>query len=258
MPRLAVIILTKNEEANIEEAMESATFADEIVIIDSGSTDRTQELAEKHGAKFVSHPMDENGFAGQRNFALTQTNMEWVFFLDADERISSMAKDQIRHIVQCDNKGTYSVERKNILFGQLMRYGAHRPDYVCRFFPRQGSRWVGIVHEHVESDWPKKYLRDCLRHCTYKTWEQYFSKFNNYTSLSAKEMMIKEKKITSLAIFLHSFGAFLKSYILKQGIRDGFLGLVMSFMAAMYVMVKYMKLKNMQRLKDSNVYGRRI
>lgn len=249
MPRLAVIILTKNEEANIEGAMESVAFADEIVIIDSGSTDRTQELAEKHGAKFVNHPMDETGFAGQRNFALTQTEAEWVFFLDADERVTSMAEDQIRNIVQCNNKGAYSVERKNIVFGQLMRHGAHGPDYVCRFFPRRGSRWVGLVHEHVESEWPKHYLKDCLRHCTYKTWEQYFSKFNKYTSLAAKEMMIKGIRITSLAIFLHSCGAFVKTYILKQGVRDGFLGLVMSFMAAMYVLVKYMKLKNMQNME---------
>lgn len=252
MVRLAVIILTKNEENNIEDCIQSASFADEIVIIDSGSTDATQAKAEALGARFVVHPMDEDGFAGQRNFALTQTEAEWVFFLDADERIVSEAAGKIREIVQSDAKAAYFVERKNIVFGQMMMHGAHRPDYVCRLFPRAEVKWQGKVHEGVQTSLQEKKLTDVLRHCTYITWEQYFTKFNSYTSLAAREMLEKGKSVSSMAVMMHAFGGFFKTYVLKQGFLDGFLGFVMSFMSMMYVTVKYMKLKNMQRIKAND------
>ncbi len=248
MSRLTVIILTKNEEKNIIAAMDSAAFADEILIVDSGSTDRTQELAENRGAKFVSHPMDENGFAGQRNFALTQTEAEWVFYLDADERITPEAVGKIKIIMDNDDKAVYRVQRRNIVFGQPMDQGGHSPDYVSRLMPRNGVKWRGIVHEGVDTDLPIKKMDNCLQHYTYITWEQYFNKFNRYTTLAAQEMADRGKQITPMAVIGHSCGAFIKNYVVKQGFRDGFLGFVMSFMAAVYVMVKYMKLKNIYRL----------
>lgn len=135
MSRLAILILTRNEEVHIEACMESASFADEIVVVDSGSTDRTQAIAESMGARFVTHPMGDDGFAGQRNFALTQTTADWVFYLDADERIEAAAAEEIRRIVSEDLPAAYRVERKNIVFGQLMRHGGHRPDFVYRLYP---------------------------------------------------------------------------------------------------------------------------
>jgi len=247
MPRLAVIILTKNEEANIEGAMESAAFADEIVIIDSGSTDRTKELAEKHGAKFVSHPMDEEGFAGQRNFALTQTEADWVFYLDADERVIPERIGAIKAIVQGNVKVAYCVERINVVFGQMMSKGGHRPDYVCRLMPRENVRWRGVVHEGVDTELQIKQIKSCLYHYTYTTWEQYFCKFNRYTTLAAQEMAGKGREISSMSVVGHSLGAFIKNFVFKQGFRDGFLGFIMSFMSATYVLVKYLKLKNIYR-----------
>ena len=248
MARLAVIILTKNEEANIEGAIESASFADEIIVIDSGSTDRTQELAEKMGARFITHPMDEEGFAGQRNFALTQTDADWVFYLDADERIISEAVKKIKRGVQCNTEAVYCVERLNVIFGQQMSGGGHRPDFVNRLFPRKQVKWRGVVHEGIETDLPIKSIKNCLHHYTYITWEQYFRKFNRYTTLAAQEMAAKGKTVAVSSILIHTIGAFIRTYVLRQGFRDGYLGLVMSFMAAMYVMIKYMKLKNIYRL----------
>ncbi len=249
MSRLAVIILTKNEETNIVAAMESAAFADEVLIVDSGSTDRTQELAEKRGAKFVSHPMDESGFAGQRNFALTQTDAEWVFYLDADERITQLGRDVIQDIVAQNSNNVYKVERKNIVFGQLMNYGVHRPDYVARLFPRTAVQWQGRVHEGIKTELPVKKLTDILQHYTYTNWYQYFAKFNRYTSLAAEELAQRDKQISNIGIIAHTLGAFFKSYILKKGFLDGFLGFVMSFMSMAYTLTKYMKLQNIYRLK---------
>ncbi|SFT66619.1 Glycosyltransferase involved in cell wall bisynthesis [Selenomonas sp. GACV-9] len=248
MPRLAVLILTKNEEANIEECIKSASFADEIVVIDSGSTDSTQAKAESLGARFVVHPMDDSGFAGQRNFAMTQTEADWVFFLDADERIVKDAAEKIKAIVAADTPTAYRVQRKNVIMGKMMQYGGHRPDYVARFYPRQSVKWHGRVHEGIETVLPIKELPGCLHHYTYTTWQQYFSKSNQYTSLSAQTMFANKKKASRMGVLSHAFFAFLKSYVLKQGFRDGYLGFVMSVLAANASMTKYLKLRNLYRL----------
>ena len=250
MARLTVIILTKNEERNIEAAIESAAFADEILLIDSGSTDRTQELAEKMGARFIKHPMDEDGFAGQRNFALTQTDADWVFYLDADERIIPEAVDNIKKILSTGESVAYRVERKNVVMGKLMRYGGHRPDYVARFYPRLLVRWQGKVHEGIETELPVRELKNCLYHYTYTTWQQYFTKTNYYTSLSAHSMFERKKKVSNASALSHAFFAFVKSYILKQGFRDGYLGLIMSILAGNASLMKYLKLQNLYRLKQ--------
>jgi glycosyltransferase involved in cell wall biosynthesis len=250
MARLTVIILTKNEERNIEAAIESAAFADEILLVDSGSTDRTQELAEKMGARFITHPMDEEGFAGQRNFALTQTEADWVFYLDADERIIPEAVDKMKEILSVGESAAYRVERRNVVMGKLMRYGGHRPDYVARFFPRILVRWQGKVHEGIETELPVKEIKNCLYHYTYTTWHQYFTKTNYYTSLSAQSMFERQKKVSCASALSHAFFAFVKSYILKQGFRDGYLGLIMSILAANASLMKYLKLQNLYRLKQ--------
>lgn len=186
MLRLAVLIFTRNEEAHIEACIKSASFADEIVVIDSGSIDKTQAIAESMGAKFTAHPMGDDGFAGQRNFALTQTTADWVFYLDADERIQEEAAREIRRIVSDGNPAAYQVERKNIVFGKMMHHGGHRPDFVYRLYPRTAIHWQGKVHEGIETYLPRKTLHNVLLHYTYTTWKQYFAKFNQYTSLAAQ------------------------------------------------------------------------
>lgn len=249
MPKLAVIILTKNEENNIEDAIVSASFADEIIVVDSGSTDKTQELVERQGAVFITHPMSDAGFAGQRNFALTQTEADWVFFLDADERVMPEFISKLKVIINSGKKKAYCLERKNVVFGQQMNYGVHRPDYSCRLYPRTAISWQGRIHEVVKTDLPYENIDNCLLHYTYTSWAKYFDKFNQYTSMAAREMANAGKQISSTAILGHTFGAFFKAYILKQGFRDGFLGFVMSFMAMTYTLTKYMKLKNIYRIK---------
>lgn len=250
MPRVAVLILTKNEEANIEGCIKSVAFADEIVVIDSGSTDATQAKAEALGARFVVHPMGEDGFAGQRNFALTQTEAEWVLFLDADERIVPSAVETIGRIVSENIPMAYRMQRKNVVMGKMMHHGGHRPDYVARFYPRTGIKWHGRVHEGIDTDLAIKDLPNCIYHYTYTTWQQYFAKTNHYTSLSAQSMFARRKKISSISVLSHAFFAFIKSYILKQGFRDGYLGLVMSILAAVAAMMKYLKLQNLYRLEN--------
>ena len=242
MSKLTVIILTKNEEANIEAAIESASFADEVVVIDSGSSDRTKELAEKSGARFIVHPMDETGFAGQRNFALTQTESEWVFYLDADERFTAEAAIEIQQVIATNAKFAYKIKRLNIVFGQMMKYGEHGPDWCVRLFPRKDVHWVGAVHEAPHTQLPVGMISNTLHHYTYTDWDRYFEKFNQYTTLMAKRMLENGKQASFMDILLHPIFAFIRFYILRLGFLDGKQGLIFALNHYFYTMIKYVKL----------------
>ena len=246
MKKLAVLILTYNEEANIEDCIRSAAFADEIVLIDSGSTDRTRSLAESLGARFVVHAMDE-GFAAQRNFALTQTDADWVFYLDADERMTTEAGDEVRALVELGEPAAYEIRRMNIVLGQMMHHGAHRPDYSRRLYPRQAVEWEGVVHESARTTVPLRRMKHVMHHYTYKDWETYFQKFNRYTTLAAQNVYELGRRAGLVQILLHPVFGFTKAYILKQGFRDGFLGFVMSVMAMFSTFVKYLKLYRLSK-----------
>ena len=239
-PRLAILILTYNEEKNIGPCMDSAAFADEIVVVDSGSTDQTAAIVAEKGGKVVVHPMTE-GFAGQRNFALTQTQAEWVLFLDADERLAPEVAAEVRRIMERGDAFAYEILRKNIVFGQPVFHGGHAPDWSLRFYPRAAIRWEGIVHEAAKVTLPVKRLQACMFHHTYQEWERYFFKFNQYTTLLAQKMRDERKKVRFSDLLLRPMAGFLKFYILKAGWRDGRMGLVLALLHFFYTMTKYLK-----------------
>ena len=247
MPNIGVLILTYNEELNIGDCIESASFADEIVVIDSGSTDQTVDIAQKLGVKVIIHPMTE-GFAAQRNFAVTQTEAEWVMFLDADERIVPELVLAINMATAKNEHFVYMMPRRNIVFGQWLRYGNWYPDYVLRLYPRVAGCWRGLVHEVLETSLPKKKLGGYLIHYTYSDWNQYFNKVNNYTMLMAKKMNSAGKKANMVDITLRPLWAFFQVYLLRGGWLDGRLGFIMAVFHAYYTMVKYVKLYYLQRV----------
>ena len=239
--KLAVLILTYNEEKNIEECVGSVSFADEIIVIDSGSTDQTCQLAEKLGVKFVYHPMDE-GFAGQRNFALQQTGADWVLYLDADERITPELAGEIQEIVEKDEQYAYEILRNNVVFGQHVGYGGHSPDYSLRLYPRFAISWEGVVHEQAKVTLPIRKSKNGMLHYTYTSWDRYFFKFNQYTTMMAEKMLENGKKTKMTDITLRPCFAFFRFYILKSGWRDGKIGFIMAAYHAFYTMTKYVKL----------------
>lgn len=242
MPKLTVIILTKNEEKNIAAAIKSADFADEVLVIDSGSTDATQKIALENGARFVEHLMGENGFAGQRNFALTKTDADWVFYLDADERILPETAAEIKAIVRENKPIAGRVKRLNVAFGQLMRYGDHKPDWVTRLFKRDMVHWEGVVHEGAATDCSVIKLKNPLHHYTYTDWTRYFDKFNQYTTLMADKMYARGKRASFAAIIFHPLFAWFRFYILRLGFLDGKQGFILSVNHYFYTMTKYVKL----------------
>ena len=239
--KLAVIILTHNEERHIEACIRSASFADEILVIDDDSTDRTAEIARALGARVAAHPL-AGDFAGQRNYALTQTDADWVFYVDADERVNPETEAALRRIMAEDARAVYEVRRINVTFGQQMYYGAHRPDYPRRFFPRDAVRWEGLVHERPVSELPVRRLRASLLHYTYTDWDRYFQKFNQYTTLMAERQYNDGKRASFLKVLLDPPFAFFRFYILQRGFLDGRLGFILGMFHGFYTMVKYVKL----------------
>lgn len=240
MPKLAVLILAYNEEQHIAECIDSASFADEVIVIDSGSTDRTVEIAQQHGAKVAIKPMTE-GFAAQRNFALTQTDADWVIYLDSDERITAELANEIMTVI--DRKpSAYAMPRRNIAFGTWLKHGGWYPDYVVRLYPRTAVTWQGIVHEEPCFSIGKQNLKSDLIHYTYYDWERYFNKFNSYTTMMAERMQQRGKKAKQNDIVFRPFWSFIRVYVLRSGWRDGLMGFIMAVFHAFYTMAKYVKL----------------
>ena len=282
MSILSVIILTKNEENDIEATVQNARqCADEVLIVDSGSTDRTVELAEKNGARVVFRAWD-NDFAAQRNFALTQTDADWVLYLDADERMNGELVNAVKKIITTDVSGCagenegdsnssqsltapaksnasaaselsrtrlkqYRLQRKSIAFGKKFSYGPLHPDWVPRLFPRECVKWVGKVHEHPECNLPLEKLPGHIEHYTYRDWGEWEEKMSRYSTIWAEEAY-KSGRRTSLPVaLLHGIASLFSTLIIRLGFLDGWMGICLSCMYFSYTMLKYLKLYGLQK-----------
>lgn len=253
MATLSAIVLTYNEERNIATCLQSLTFADEVLIIDAGSEDKTIDIARAMGAKVYERPMNDEGFAGQRNFALTKATGDWVFYLDADERASTELAGEIRQHIEQKPLQAAAIHRFSVVMGKKVRHGAYRPDYPLRLFPRDAVHWQGIVHESPSTDLPTKHLHHPTEHFCLTSWEQYFTKFNRYSTLMAERMEKNGKRTSTPLAYLHASYAFFFAYILKLGFLDGALGLHLSLGHAFYTLTKYLKLQHRQEMRDAKL-----
>ncbi len=245
MPKLAVLILTYNEAENIAACIESAAFADEVVVIDSGSSDDTAAIAQRLGARVATRKFD--GFGPQRNFALSQTDADWVMYLDADERITPALAAEIRQVVDKGEQAAYEILRHNFAFGQRILHGGFRPDYSLRLYPRTAISWAGMVHEQATVTVPKRKLKNVMLHHTYTDWDRYFIKFNSYTTLMARKMNERGRRAAMINIIFRPWWAFFRVYILQSGWRDGRIGFILSAFHFFYTMTKYVKLYYLQK-----------
>lgn len=252
MGTLSVIILTKNEENDIEATIQKSwQCADEVLVVDSGSTDKTVELARKNGARVVFRAWD-NDYAAQRNFGLTQTDADWVLFLDADERPNDDLAQAVRNIVKADSpdkndKKQYSFKRKAIAFGTRLNYGVLYPDWVPRLFPRMHVTWVGKIHERPVSELPLEKLPGHVDHYTYRSWQEWWSKMGQYSTIWAEERYKQGKRTSLFVAFLHGIGNLLSMLVLRGGFLDGWMGICLSFMYCSYTLQKYLKLYELQK-----------
>ncbi len=248
--RISVTIITRNEEASIAACVQSLSWADEIIVLDSGSTDKTVEIAREMGAK-VSVTDDWPGFGPQKNRALEMATGDWIFSIDADERVTPELAAEIRAVVESpDAKPGYEMPRLSSYCGRYMRHSGWWPDYVTRLFRRGQARFSdSLVHERLVVDGPVGRLNSTLMHESFRSLEDVLEKVNRYSSLSAEQMSLAGRRGGVVSAVLHGLGAFFRTYILKAGIFDGREGFMLAVSNAEGAYYKYVKLflRNRQR-----------
>lgn len=244
MQKLSVIVSTYNEEKNIEECLESVKWADEIIVIDSKSKDKTAEIAKKYTDKiFVT---EIKSFSGKKNFGIDKASGEWIFWIDADERIPDALKDEILQTISGSGNeiSVYEVNRKSFFINKFIKHCGWYPDYGIRLFKKDaGIKFTEVrVHEKIAYNGKLKKFRNEIIHYTDLTFEHYFLKLNSYTTSSALDLHEKGKKSSILDIFFRPVFTFIKMYFLKLGLLDGYTGLVLCTLSSAHVFVKYTKL----------------
>ncbi len=243
VPKLSAIVITLNEEANIVACLESIRWVDEIVILDSGSRDRTRELART----FTSHVYETEwkGYGETKNLALEKASGDWILWVDADERIVPELAQEIRNRLEKDTGlyAGYKMPRRAFFLGHPIRHAGWYPGYVLRLFKRnQGRFTLDPVHEGVSLKGRVGRLKRELLHYTDPNLEHYFDKMNRYTTLSADSLYHKGKRATLFDLTIRPMGIFFKMYFLKAGFMDGIPGLLVSVLSAYHVFSKYAKL----------------
>ena len=250
MADLSVTIITYNEEDNIGGCLESIKWADEIVVVDANSTDRTVEICRKYTDKVFQHEWTD--FGQQKSLALGKASNDWILSLDADERIDRALAEEIRGVLRIDYpKDGYYIPRKNYFLGKWLKHGGWYPDYHVRLFRKsKGEFEQKKVHEGIKVGNETGYLKQPIEHFPYRRLRDYFEKFQLYTSLYAEEKFEEGKRITKWAPFLRLPSEFLLGYIFRGGYKDGFHGLLLSVLSSFYVFTKYIKLWELQKTRN--------
>jgi len=243
--KITAAIITLNEERNIARTLESLRCSDEILIIDSGSVDRTVELAEKLGARVIEAGW--RGYAGQKNWAAEQASHDWILSLDADEALSEPLDAEILRLKKsgplCD---AYTMPRLARYLGRWILHSGWYPDRKVRLYDRRKARWVGdFVHESVHVDGRVGHLEGTILHFTCDSLSEHLRTLDRYTTLAAQEIVARKMKVPLWRLILDPAWAFVKSYIVERGFLDGPEGLTIAHMAAFYTFVKYSKARNM-------------
>ena len=249
MEKLSVTIITLNEEDNIRDALESVKWADEIVVVDSGSTDRTVEICKEFTDK-VYH-QDWLGMNGQKAFAKGQARCEWLLNIDADERVSDELAAEIKAVLESGSEiDGFFVPRRVHYLGRWINHSGWYPDHKLRLFKMDKGRWAGTdPHDKVVVSGKTSYLKADLYHYTYKNIENFVNVVNSFTTVAAVEYEKKGKGCGFINIVLRPVFTFFKKYFLKQGVRDGLPGFFISASSAYYVFLKYVKLWELKNIK---------
>ncbi len=241
MPKLSVTIVAQDEEADIGDCVASVAWADEVIVVDGGSRDRTVEIAERGGARVIRQSW--LGYAAQKNFALDHATHEWVFSLDADERVTSELRTEIATVLDRgpEYEG-YEVPRRSYFLGQWMRHGGWYPDYNLRLFRRGKGRFrERAVHEGVDVEGRVGRLRAPIDHYTYRTLSEYVQRMDHYSTLAASELRREGVSAGPMDILVRPAATFLRMYVVQRGFLDGFRGVILAGCYASYTLFKYAK-----------------
>jgi len=243
----SVVVITKNAASQLGAALESASFADEIVVVDSGSNDGTAELATAHGARVIQKE-EWLGFGRQKQFAVEAARYDWVLSLDADERVSQALQSSILAALAVPTAPAYAMPRRNRFMGRWLRHGEGYPDWSLRLFDRRHARWSDDpVHERVLTEAKVARIAGDLLHESADTLPNYLDKQNRYTSVQAEALFKAGKRAGVTQLLLSPALRFVKFYFLRLGFLDGIPGLVHIAIGCCNSFHKYAKLMALQR-----------
>lgn len=248
-PKLSVCVVAMNEESKIADCLRSADFADEWIVVDSHSTDRTREIAASLGAQVTER--DWPGHVEQKNFALSRAAHDWVLCLDADERVSPELRASILSALSAASPPEgYSCARRTWYLGRWIRHGGWYPDRKVRLFRRSAGRWAGVnPHDRVEVTGRVEPLSGDLLHFSYDSISDHLRTIDAFTSIAAREKHAAGVRAGLGGLLLHPAGKFVRMYLLRAGFLDGVPGFAVAVSGAYYVFLKYAKLWEMQNAR---------
>ncbi|MFW5752278.1 MAG: glycosyltransferase, partial [bacterium] len=252
MPKISVVIITFNEERNIERCLKSIIdVADEIVVVDSFSVDKTEELCNKYGVKFIQHPFV--GHIEQKNYAITQASYPHILSLDADEELSSTLKKSILEVKENWTHDGYYFNRLTSYCGKWIRHTSWYPARKLRLWDSRKGRWGGTnPHDKfiLKKGCNQKFIKGDLLHYSYYSIQDHIQQINRFTDIVARSYYQKGKNASYFNILFHPIWRLFRDYIIKLGFLDGFYGLVISVNSAHETFLKYIKLRNIIRTQD--------
>ncbi|MCX8031544.1 MAG: glycosyltransferase family 2 protein [Thermodesulfovibrionales bacterium] len=246
-PKISAAIITKNEEIRLPDCLKSISFVDEIVIVDSKSTDNTVEIATKFGCKVYSE--DWKGYSKQKNSAISKCQNDWVIILDADERIPFETKDLILKTLEKPKAVAYELKMKHFLRGKWLKHGGNFPDWHIRLVNKNYGEFVGEIHERWQTHGIISKIDACIEHYGFSNYADMLTTMNEYSTIAAEELYSKGKKASLPTPIIHSLAMFIKIFFLKRGFLDGLDGLVLSILKAGGSFFKYAKLIELQKTK---------
>jgi len=270
--KITATVITLNEEANIQRALDSLAWADEIIVVDSGSTDRTVEIARRFTDKVIIKNWP--GYSAQKNFAAEQARNDWIFSLDADEELSLRLISAITSLKEPADVGQaaslsspsadpnvagYEMPRLCRYMGRWIKHSGWYPDYKLRLYNRKAGCWKGdFVHESVRINGNVRRLEGNLLHYTVRSASEHHQRMDRYTTLAAEEMHKSGKRASSVSLLVSPVASFFRSYIIRLGFLDGIPGVAIAYFAAHYAFLKQVKLWEMEKkVKSEEQWGAR-
>lgn len=244
--KITALAITLNEEENVKQYVESLSFADEIIFVDSNSTDKTVEIAESMGVKVIQRTFDN--FSNQRNFAIEQAKNDWIMFFDLDEIVTPKLEAEINSVTTSPTDCVaYYVKRNFHFLGKQIKYGGWQSDKAIRVFHKGYCKYNGLVHETVAATGKVGFLKERVNHFSYRTFDNYNNKLNLYSKLQAESLYLKNKRPNAYHFFIRPKYRFLWQYIYRLGFLDGKEGFVLAYVHAFSVFKRYLQLWMMYR-----------
>jgi len=240
---VAAVVITKDEAGNIADCLESVRWADEIIVVDAESRDRTVEIATRYTTKVFVRPWP--GYGPQKNFGIDQAGADWILVVDADERVTDGSRREIQALLAAspaEDIGGYEIPRRNFFYGKWIRGGGLYPDYQLRLFRKASGRYDDVrLHENFHLEGRRERLCEPFDHYSMPTVNHHIRKMMRYTTLGAEEKLKRTTSIGRWAIATHHLGTVLKTFVIRGGYRDGVHGLVVAMFAGLHTFVKYAK-----------------